>query len=283
MTQRRDRKRFEFIGPDGKPFGHASEQTDWHHPEDYEYLRAMIAKPISKQNLTLRKLAWEFLRRNPEYVAAWRDWKRIHSQSLYDQNSHMRERLDATGATVDTIRHELAVFDAAPARQADTLCRTFGLILGRNPPSPEVFPLAPDFDIEEDTGPEPTMTVELSLVKPIGEQLDALRKLYQREREFFRDDIAAFPSARAKPRLQLYPEYIRLLDAANEGAQPAEIAEVLATEGRGHHGGKHAFQKMIFDQIEEARQMAAAGYRTLVARSRRKFPALINPAHERAD
>lgn len=74
------------------------------------------------------------------------------------------------------------------------------------------------------------MTVELSLVKPIGEQLKALRKLYQREREFFHDEIAAFPSARAKPRLQLYPEYIRLLDAANEGAKPAEIAEVLAAE-----------------------------------------------------
>ena len=69
-------------------------QLDWKNPDDYAYLQAYIGNKAKKVNPNKKAIAWEYLRRSPEYRADYasfhalqekhgKDWRKQQKAEIY--------------------------------------------------------------------------------------------------------------------------------------------------------------------------------------------------------
>jgi hypothetical protein len=184
---------------------------DWRDPAQYP------------RNRSLRSWAWEFLRRNPEYRAAWRE----HIEPFFDPAFRHRDR---DVGLVGPAHH-------VPADKQAEVVHRFGL---------DSFPPSPDDDRPPRfTGTGLRYTAEhearmllhpgqiaviFDLTRPIRRQLAAAKMVFAEEKQ-----QGGIPEPH-RNRIEQFAPYLRVLDGVVAGATHsaigAELFENQSTEQR---------------------------------------------------
>lgn len=216
--------------------------TDWRNPANY---------PKAGARLSLNRWAWEFLRRNPSYQAAWESYRDTVAAILADNEGdeskieddprfghYEPERLDGEGhsAWIARVKHgRLTPIDSWIARE-------YGL--KSSPPLPNPFDSAGPFFTCFSTSAGVTMpahwdTAGISVLqpesvflidfrKPIDGQIDALRRYAAGHQKFLIDRGIIEAPEKINERRNDWPAYLRLLDAELEGVtEPADLAAAI--------------------------------------------------------
>jgi len=217
----------------------------WRNPEHYAY----VAK------LENTSLAWEFLRRNPEYRADVGSWL---PQWL---------ALDKVGC------EKLELWEPVEAKM-ERLCEkwklwpVFGLGIpnSRRPPNFKNLqvPLGPDIvgwsingEIEDyssslgDYGPAVTLRIHLN--QPVSEQLKATKKIIESVAEAYGVKPPRLCHKDVRRQDRKYPLYLQILDARLEGASLAVIAKAL-------YGPDREAYEAARDDTRTAVGLAQGGY-----------------------
>ncbi|HEX4956516.1 MAG TPA: DUF6499 domain-containing protein [Thermoanaerobaculia bacterium] len=211
---------------------------DWRNPADYAYTA----------NLTLHDWAWEFLRRNAQYRAAWR-----------------RFTGERKPGPVSDAEFEIAR-SFGLACLSDPSCTIFGdevfwlegggvkLLWGYRAPEP-----GPEGEAIPWPGYPDGLALWFDLAQPIESQVktaDALLRRFQAELQQA-GMLEQVPKADARVHVGKWSDFLRVLDADVEGVSPAKVGEVLfasATDPR--------------DQARKvraaARRLVNGGYRRLL-------------------
>jgi Uncharacterized conserved protein (DUF2285)/Family of unknown function (DUF6499) len=174
---------------------------DWRDPTQYP------------RDRSLRQWAWEFLRRNPEYRAFWRE----HIEPFYDPTFQFQDVVGVVGPA-----------HGVPANKQAKLVRHFGL---------ETFPPSPNDDyppLFTGTGLRYTaerearlllypgqIAVIFDLTRPIKRQMAAARRVFDEEKK-----QGKIPGTH-RNRIDQFALYLRVLDGVDAGATPTEIGAVL--------------------------------------------------------
>jgi hypothetical protein len=217
---------FTFLAPDGweTKLNHLFDRPFWKSADEYT--------PILRY--PFQGIAWEFLRRNPDYFTSFHSWK--YARSI------------ANGARVG----KSDPVWADEARQHQELCSRFGLdpIWGPVPPD-KPYPTIPRF-IDE--------PVRQISEFPMG-SIAAIRELSDNELAAItcRGIIKKF-DGKINLRHQLVI-YIRLLDAKASGSPLRRTCAFV-------YGGieAHTARQTYNNHWRAAKQMALSGYRRLAAR-----------------
>jgi hypothetical protein len=183
---------------------------DWRDPAQYS------------RDRSLRQWAWEFLRRNPEYQALWRE----HIEPFYDPD--VWHNAGPFYALVSQNVGLVGPTNCVPADKQAELVHRFGL---------ETFPPSPDNDYPPlFTGTGLRWTAErearlllhpgqiaiiFDLTRPIRRQLAAAKTVFDEERE-----QGGIPEPH-RNRIELFASYLRVLDGVAAAATHTEIGEVL--------------------------------------------------------
>ena len=185
---------------------------DWRDPAQYP------------RDCSLRRWAWEFLRRNPEYRAAWRE----QIEPSYDPTFRF-QGVGLVGPAHGVPVVEQAKFMLAPADKQGALEHRHRFGLETFPPSPndDYPPLFTGTGLCWTEEREARMSlypgqiaVVLDLTRPIKRQMAAVRRLFAEEQK-----RAGHRGHRN--RIELFASYLRVLDGVEAGATPTEIGAVL--------------------------------------------------------
>lgn len=199
-------------------------KLDWRKPEDYEFTKG----------LSLEGLAWQFLRRCPEYRKEY-----IDVSKKQPQNAHILGMIFNSGSRRWGLHHYLD-----PARNFDG-------ILGFYPPGgEEINPYSLERKGKGLILISGTREVyfKFDVRLPLKPQIENARK----ELKAFQKKCPTKTRKSFKPRdpRDDWPKYLRLLDASTEGALGPEIeAALYPTSGR------------FFDKKAQALRMACEDYR----------------------
>ena len=203
---------------------------DWRDKEAY---------PQPGEDMTGARWAWEFLRRNPKYQA---DYERLKQER--ERSATMWRTLpEKDGRGIRKRRPETWPWHL---RQADSridqiikkMRTDYGLSDGPVPPSPSAFrqgPIEPIFAMAsmlyygstERRGPHERL-LKFDLTLPIERQL-------RRAREILRIEQYPRKADDIRHREDLFPEYLRLLDAKQAGATQDEMSRVLYPKIENRH------------------------------------------------
>lgn len=185
--------------------------TDWGVP-DWKNAAAYSAKTASTgRKWNDLKWRWEFLRRRPDYRAAWTHWAPIEANRL----ARASEALKKAGSNVTL------VMGTASTDDPDT-CREHFQLTGLLDPRCdfdefELWGAFCDADEERDG-----IRYLFDLKKPIAPQMSKAEKLLKALQENERGGRVT-----NKPHRDLWPLYLRALDAKNARATLAEMAAGL--------------------------------------------------------
>jgi hypothetical protein len=178
---------------------------DWRNPAQYP------------SDCSLRQSAWEFLRRNPEYRARWRE----HIEPSYDPTLRFQDRVGAVEPA----------YGVPPEKQAELVHR---FSLETFPPSPNdnYPPLFTGTGLcwTEERGPRMLLypgqiAVIFDLERPIEWQMAEARRIFAREQKYAKEEKRIKPAHRN--RTELFARYLRVLDGVDAGATHTEIGAVL--------------------------------------------------------
>lgn len=216
--------------------------TDWRKPANY---------PKAGARLSLNRWAWEFLRRNTGYQAAWESYRDTVAAILADNEGdesrieddprfghYEPERLDG---------EDEAEWGARVKRGTRTpidgwIAREWGLKF--SPPLPNPFDPADPFFISFSTSPgvrmpahwdtagisvlQPESVFLIDFRKPIDGQIDALRHYAIGHQKFLSDLGIIEAPEKINERRNDWPVYLRLLDAELAGVtERADLAAAI--------------------------------------------------------
>lgn len=217
---------------------------DWQSPSDYDYLKGREPD----------QLAWEFLRRNKTYIAAFFEWLPVWQ---------------------DWWRPDVATPSKAVDDGCAALCVKFGLSEKFGPRHPSSL-MAPTFEdafrpnvdilarwtdgVEMDfyhpPPPDCRNCIDVRIVaeRPLEEQLERIRIMY--------DDMtrgAKHPKKANNQDALTYGTYLRILDALQAGASVAAIARAFAPDE-----DKSTSEDRVKKQKKRACGLVDFGYLALV-------------------
>jgi hypothetical protein len=197
---------------------------DWRNPADYEYTAG----------LTLHQWAWEFLRRNPEYQATWERFKDADQATRLKAAQHwgMSYLVDPDLAAPES---RYGFLEAAQV--------TIMFSWNQVPKDDRYIVLM--FDLELPATPQ--LIDAEGVVRTLQESRRTVRKLPVR-------------STTARAQRDLYPEYVRVLDASSDGLGARAIGKALYPK----LSDPEAQRGRVRDILDRARELAAGGYRELL-------------------
>lgn len=230
--------------------------------------------------------AWEFLRRNQEYQKDYNGWKAHGEEYIAHLCPHITYHVDdgrkklilsqkktITGelviSTITTLGFLLEKYHFSelpdlpnPALQAKKQWVIFkgGEITYRRYVSyPEDFP-------EINLGLTPARPEEIALLlhldRPIGKQLDKVKKLLKEKRESAEKE-KKIKVMKKNNKDESYANYLRVLDAKSNGATSSEIAKILApkipNQYPEYYGKEH-----VDHLYKVAKQLRDQGYYRLI-------------------
>jgi Family of unknown function (DUF6499) len=207
---------------------------DWRDPAQYPRDRS-----------PLRQWAWEFLRRNPEYRAGWRE----HIEPFYDPAWRRDQDVGAVGPA-----------HGAPADKQAELVHHFGL--DSFPPSPDdgLPPLFTRTGLRYTAEREARMllhpgqiAVIFDLTRPIRRQLAAAKMVFDEEKR--RGEI---PGPH-RNRIELFAPYLRVLDGVAAGATHSAIGDMLFGDGRSER------LSLVRDYLDAAKKLRDGDYLFIAA------------------
>jgi hypothetical protein len=200
---------------------------DWRNAKHYAYTK----------RLTLHQWAWEFLRRNRRYRDAW---GRLAELDFIEQMAQQSEVFKAAGYTWGLSRPIDPALDARLAQFTLFWSLSSGLFTGYLPNSGAVRRLSIDLE------------------KPIRPQLQIAEKLLRTERDqkAERGEISPL-RPKIRPRKDLYPSYVQILDGNLAGAGTRVIGEALFPE---HDDPRQPAR----DRLKAATKLSGGAYKDLL-------------------
>lgn len=247
---------FECRLPLGGSASWIAEWPEWEEAADYD----------SYADFSDSALAWEFLRRNVHYR---RDWARLEDYRKHGQ----QERRTGRDEVLNLQR---------------SICKKYSIADGEMPPNP--FHGPPPLFVEGKAAGErscsgfewleifvaeeplkgkplrtheassPYITVRLALDCPLEPQIKELKRVVQAIRKASRISVQAPIVQRPSRQESLYPEYLRLLDAAALGVRQREMAERI------YPRTVEESMEKIRRQLRIARRLSAGGYLRILRR-----------------
>jgi hypothetical protein len=217
---------------------------DWRNPEDYAYC----------ENLTLYGWAWEFLRRNPDYVSAWEAYiaaeAAMPAAAAIDRVAAVRARDLAWANACNPFGLITPVDPSIAASDVRTLqWRSHG---GVQVVEEWHWPI-----YEHWPGYPRNLALCFTFDRPLGPQIDdAIEKLRGCERHLREHDLWDAPELSGRARPDKYPLYVRLLDAKKTGENIYQMAKYF---GKTWSACQQA--------IRAAEKMCKEGYRDLPLKS----------------
>jgi len=202
---------------------------DWRNPADYRYTA----------NLTPHQWAWEFLRRNEQYQAAYAAWR--DCCEIVDRR---RPYLQSTGDLPSTGSEEAALLDQdieAMKQLNAAASRAFGLQSPVDPSYPATHPgtlgnWAEAVGVSEiwqgkfyPLVPKPERVgLEFDVTMPLGPQLEfAKAHLRRRQARLHGTGVIKVRKKTSRAQVKLYPTYLRVLDGHFAGVGPWRIGAVV--------------------------------------------------------
>jgi hypothetical protein len=264
----------------------------WDHPEDYKYT----------DTHTVRDWSWEFIRRNPEYIAEWnaamrvfRDKKRY--QAVLDDFlegdpaelffGRIERTLRKEGKKIKTLKEAAARYRKEFNLTNPDEFETFQLAVERNrwnlrcyqnPASKKLVGLnlsargvylrvhlKSERNNREFTMAPGECMAKLDLKLPLTPQLEMLEKLATDYQDALEKDLERMSkkSKQTIPPGGLWKTYIRCLDAIDLGVKRKQAANTLFTTTITKNGGQTAEQKWN-ETSRQAKAMRLSGYQALI-------------------
>jgi hypothetical protein len=190
---------------------------DWRDPAQYPHPR----------DCSLRQWAWEFLRRNPEYRALWRE----HIEPFYDPTLRYQDQdVGVVGPAYGVPADKQAAFMLLPADKQAELGYRHRFGLDSFPPSPDddYPPLFTGTGLRYTAEREARMllypgqiAVVFDLTRSIRRQLAAAKMVFDEERK-----QGGIPEPH-RNRIEWFASYLRVLDGVDAGAKPTKIGAML--------------------------------------------------------
>ena len=219
-------------------------------------------------DLTMPQWAWEFLRRNPDYLRDWQRWQQLEPPSQIEpiQPAAMRDFLQ----NLEWERVFRGKANTARLIQATREADKWGLICPIDPAMTptqgedfwfwkrkhhreDVFVLNKTLaEYTLPNSPPEEIYVALDLSRPKGAQMKRAGELFKEEQD--RQGVSV-RDPKTKSRLQKYPNYLRVLDAKALGVAPIEIRDVLWPAGGAPN---------IYEFAEQAERLRDGGYVNLI-------------------
>lgn len=234
---------------------------DWKNEKDYDYTK----------NHTPELWAWEFLRRNPDYIrdweltlAAWQNNKPKGVKTTWGQ-------LFGSGCPTEIYQPETLSFNSA----RDKWGLYFDEIINPDVEKPSVeYPYslfytygyyydADDLNFLPDLKSTEVL-VAIDLAKPIQQQLEHFKAVLEEDK----NDLVAhtdlnIPSVKNKP--IYWKDYIRILDAVEANADIKEIASVIFPNKNNTYPNYNG-NKSITDSHAAAKRIRDENYRKILQR-----------------
>jgi len=233
-----------------------TQALDWKNAEDYAFVL----------QLQDRELAWEFLRRNQDYVKGFSEWAALR-QNISQKAAESSYRVSD---------EQCQEWEQTLDQECDALCDQFGISKNFGIRHPDAG--APLFEVEDvkvceflrywidgvelplcdDLPPNTKLCMDVRVVaeRSIDEQLAEIRRWYFSMREMYGEHLPTRTVGSIRLQKSLYPEYLRILDAKSKGATNAEITAVLFP----NDVDNIAAQKRLSERIKSARKIVNGGY-----------------------
>lgn len=238
---------------------------DWRNPDDYEF----------PEDFSVIRWAWEFLRRNPKYR---QDWQATLGRYLAKEGEFM-----STQQTIDLIMSGKAAeipipelvhvpdddyapdhpsFAISSHRALEDWCLSYGY-LNPDQDAPALLHFRdPEGNVitnRPKTEQSPSLVwARFNLRRPIKPQLEGVSKTLLEVQAALKASFGGI--RRPKGHRALWPLYLRLLDARNDGAQQKKVAEHLSRER-----ADAIDEKEISDQTRAALRLTKpAGYLDII-------------------
>jgi hypothetical protein len=276
--------------------GGAQQQVDWGLPDWRD------GKQYPDHNVvSILEWCWEFLRRNAEYRDFWLRkirpyWQaratipqrveefisgqldRRQAEDLFlqiwdlppEQRNQHFHRLSGGSPSSDSAKSgNVQVLDGGHVMGWEEARRRFGLFKPVDPRkrqtdavfelagATEVFDVAVDTERDDKMERDDKLWIEFDLCSPIEPQLNRAKLLFR-----VRQRTLKLLSSDVRPRIDLFANYLRVLDAKAAGATDAEIAGVLFLRLNADDGVKR-----VRNFYKRARALRDGGYRQLAARA----------------
>lgn len=249
-----------------------TQMDDWQKPEGYKRYRS----------LTKKQCAWEFLRRNQGYI---KTWKQCHEASIRQRG--VKPKLSETG--VWAYRWHLkrlydpksSCFDIKPIWQIE-LDDIVKEVSGAPDELRDFFPQAISFNVDPavvigNGRPDKTQSLSgqprspyivlaLDLRHDMILQMKTAHTLFEKRRKKFiqRGEVLKGFNNLSK---DMFPIYLRLLDAKNSGAKNSQIAKSLSDVYSRELDGAQGVLSKINKHIKKAEDISRNYYRFLFSAS----------------
>jgi hypothetical protein len=248
---------------------------------------------------SLKRIAWEFLRRNPEYLSAWAAYRdklnyiAKRKPELGDAARHLLNTLPAgewrvslnedameASALADgddgtPLYVELAKpFGISHLIAPNTSGRLFSLSFTRVAALAQVSAIKPDTSDEYFFGPIRYLRVDLR--RPVGALTEAFADFVRREQWANEYRGGRWQVMSQRPRRDVYALYLRILDADLERAPNGDIRRALFPDLPAR-----AASKKLGDARRAAEQMRDFGYQQLPFMEHVRVPIAGNAGNRR--
>lgn len=272
-----------------------SSVPNWKDATAYEFLKA--------KNPPWPWLAFEFLRRNPEYQAAYAAWRKT-SEELKKRPSPWQLKLNEPmgwffdpplneGESVSDWERRVAAEGGFPKQEhyLTYLRDRFGISPSPMDPS-EPAPLPPRFtpvadppffpDLDEvgefygssddeahypsHLPKKPLVTVTFDVSRPLDPQLRAAKEYLKTAKADAAEEGNYPPTYNEKRKEYRVPDLIlllRVLDGEAQGASPGEMASALLPDRPNSVGHGYQATKTVYDLLKRAKRLRDRGYRPL--------------------
>ncbi len=222
---------------------------DWRNPEDYAYL----------EGYDLHHWAWEFLRRNPEYRAAYYAFAPYEDMETQGK-LNTREKWQAFRELNEAASTPWGLkFPTDPELTYDEGYPCFEGLAGVS--MPVKWDATPYRRAHLWPGYPHRVAIVFDFHKPIDIQIDIAAERLRRYARHIAETFK-FEAPRVRPpkglRVRQFPLYVRILDAELQGATIGEMGRELF----GHRQQQRGNLKSV---RATARRMASQGYRDLIA------------------
>lgn len=226
-------------------------RPDWKNPKKYEYVNG----------LSLNQLAWEFLRRNPEYV---KDWDLCNKTPLRDKDSKFEKaffevsfKWGISGELKDPDKtYEDIKVDSDLGIAFEPLGGDDTFLLDKTEDEEIRILLGlPDFK----TG---AININFNFLLPINPQLEVAKKRLYSLQKSAKEKWNLKTRKAFKPRKDEWILLLRVLDAEAAGATNKEIANVLFPHEQSDDV-LYGADKKVYDKKKQARRYLFYDYRLI--------------------
>jgi len=228
------------------------QKSDWKDPAQYEYVT----------ELNDRELAWEFLRRNPDYIEGFKRWSALMQCREVREADVLCDTLCEQFRLSKTIGLLNPYLNALEQGQLGFAPTIFD---GDDLPTQELLRYwidGEEVSFMDDIPPLSSrlcMEVRIVAERPLEEQLDAIRDYYEWMHRRGDRPLKSEKPKTVRNRPQEFKNYLRILDAKIEGVLNADIAGVM------YPGEvRKPAQDKISKQLKKANEWMSSGYLKLV-------------------